>query len=46
METNFLKYFNFSTQTPEGLAQTSQNLVRRYEGLLVALDLFESNLVS
>lgn len=36
----------FSAQTPEALAQTSQNLVRRYEALLVTLDLFESNLVS
>ncbi|CAF3006176.1 unnamed protein product [Rotaria socialis] len=33
-----------NSQTPDLLAQSSQNLVRRYETLLVALDLFESNL--
>ncbi|UJR09667.1 hypothetical protein I4U23_013901 [Adineta vaga] len=33
-----------NSQTPEVLAQTSRNLVQRYEALLVALDLFESNL--
>ncbi|CAF1589466.1 unnamed protein product [Rotaria sp. Silwood1] len=33
-----------NSQTPDLLAQTSQNLVRRYEALLVALDLFESNI--
>ena len=35
-----------SAQSPEALAQMSQGLVRRYETLLVTLDLFESNLVS
>jgi hypothetical protein len=33
-----------NAQPSDALAQTSQNLVRRYEALLVALDLFESNL--
>ncbi|CAF0982363.1 unnamed protein product [Adineta ricciae] len=33
-----------NSQTPEVLTQTSRNLVQRYESLLVALDLFESNL--
>ncbi|CAF0920981.1 unnamed protein product [Adineta steineri] len=33
-----------NSQTPDALTQTSQSLVRRYETLLVSLDLFESNL--
>jgi len=33
-----------NSQNPEHLVQISQNLVRRYESLLVTLDLFESNL--
>ncbi|CAF0962331.1 unnamed protein product [Rotaria sordida] len=33
-----------NSQTSDLLVQTSQNLIRRYEALLVALDLFESNL--
>ena len=34
-----------SAQTPEFLANRSQALVRRYETLLVTLDLFESTMV-